>query len=223
MAKGSIEANRNRYASDIELVALMKSQGIVPMTLRAQDPEEAQKLEILIDDLNELHLMPAVDARVKDLQNPPKTPPSQHKQPIQAAADTQSNFFHIVTDVPVYPYESSTTQGERLEKTIDRWHKIFQGRGEQYTRARAKMLAPDASREWRQFLASIGYTQEARNERLRQKTEVALMRLDAAGVLEKLFTYLDSDEQRKMLAVLQEYDRDHQMTWRKWVSTYASS
>jgi len=92
-------ANVRRYATEIQYVAGMKARGLVPMILREKHPEEAQKLEVAIDILNEANLMSTADALAQKILTQEKT----HKARIPAKSKTtpnpaasiewQSNFF----------------------------------------------------------------------------------------------------------------------------------
>lgn len=209
------------YAAEIAYVADYYLKNLRPINVRTTNPEEANKLSLAIDHINQHHLMPAVDSLVDDLKK--EKPIHQKPQSVQyPPLDTlmrQANFFKLVPQKPVRYEILSQDGGQRedpLERTIDRWHQTFQKRGLQAERARNRILGSEAAREWRSFLKKIGYSAGQRRERLSQKTEIAIQRLADAGVLEKLYHHMTNEEQLKMIEILKEFDREQRKIWRDW-------
>jgi hypothetical protein len=132
---------------------------------------------------------------------------------------TQLHFFDKVPERPIWQ-GGSTIPGNPdadFEKLMGKWDRAFNGRGLNGKDARAKILQKDANHWWNEFLKDLGYTDKNRTQRQLYETKVALQRLDQAGVLELLHSKMTLEEQTSMVKVLDTFDRDHNMTWRKWL------
>ena len=217
-------SNAKKYAAEIQYVAAMKACGVVPLTLQNTDPEEAQKLGFVIGRLDELHLLPLVDQRVKKIQqqNEPEPQKAAHRAspPEPPGVMKQDNFFSLVPETSfeykILPPRTTPTAGDRLEATIDRWHRIFQSKD---PHDRNRVLASEAQREWRKFLQSIGYTEKHFTAQLRAQTAQTLQRFEETGVLQMLYQHMTHKEQLEMIAILKKFDADHRQPWRAWESS----
>jgi hypothetical protein len=168
---------RTLYAREIDELAHILANGWDLESIQQQHPQDVAVFQYLWSTLNAGGLIPDVEkqrdkilherSRQKESQ-PCVQPPNLPKE--------QNDFFYLVPDTP-FQYsilDPDAPKANPLDRTIDRWHIIFQKRGLPSEYARNKILASEASHEWRAFLKSIGYSQHQKTERLRRKTAEAI-------------------------------------------------
>ena len=208
-----------QFQPDINLVAQYRALGMSAADLRrAHHPDIADQLSHATGVLIDRNLMAEADRRAEEIRREKKAQ-TQNLPDNSSIKPLQQDFFSLIHDDRRPSSPQVSDDGGRLEKTIDRWHQAFNGRGLGYDRKREKLLQPDVSHDWRQFLKEIGYTQKNRTERMRKKTEDAIQRLYDAGVMQMLYNKMTPAEQQNMIKILEEFDQDHRQPWRAWESS----
>ncbi len=139
----------------------------------------------------------------------------RHHKYNPAADSNQSNFLEQIPLPPRY------TGGSTVVKDLDvkanmRLGEIHRAFNTPNDHARGKMLTPDASKDTREFFKQIGWTQKARTEALNGHWNVAMFKLKMIGVFDLLTPDISLQRLQEVVKIIEEYDREHHMTRKKW-------
>lgn len=131
----------------------------------------------------------------------------------------QYNFFSIVPEFQIKTTPPDPTLIEaHQEARLDKLHAKARSKN---GLTRSEVVRPDADRDTRAFYKKIGWTEKAKTEDMLFKWNVSMFRLKTVGVYDLVQPNLTHDQMQDIIQKLQEYEREHHMSRRKWTKLYA--